>query len=77
PNYMFALSGSGIGVSGDLVAPGQNPQTDLLLRKLPSDATAYRFFLEEWNSFFYLAASEVVFSWQENAPPLATSEERH
>jgi hypothetical protein len=77
PNYMFALSGSGIGVSGDSVAPGQNPETDLLLRKLPSDATAYRFFLEEWNSFLYLAASEVAFSWQENAHARATSEERH
>jgi hypothetical protein len=62
PNHRFALSGRGIGVSGDSVALGQNPETDLLLRKLPSDATAYRFFLEEWNSFFYLAASEVAFS---------------
>jgi hypothetical protein len=65
PNYKFAFSGRGVGVSGDSVALGQSPAIDPLLKKLPSDAKAYRFFLEEWNSFFYLAASEVAISWEE------------
>jgi hypothetical protein len=38
------------------------------MTQLPSDATAYRFFLEEWNSFLYLAASKVAFSWEEDVP---------
>jgi hypothetical protein len=61
--YDFVLNGKGIGVSGDAVRLGQIPEMDPLLRQLPSGATAYRFFLEQWNSFFYLAAGEVAFSW--------------
>jgi hypothetical protein len=55
-------------VSGDPVVLGKDPQIDRLLRKLPPNATAYRFFLEEWNCFFYLAAGDVQFSWAEDPP---------
>lgn len=64
--YRFGLTGKGIGISGNSVALGQLPEVDSLLKKLPLEATAYRFFLEDWNCFFYLAAGEIVFSWDEN-----------
>lgn len=54
----------GIKVSGDDVTIGQDIEVDDLLKKLPSGANAYRFFMEDWNSFFYIAASEAAFSWE-------------
>ena len=65
PNYEFVLDGKGIGMSGDSVALGQDSRIDPLLRKLPQDSTAYRFFVEDWNSFFYLAAGDATFAWED------------
>ena len=65
PRYQFVPSGSPLNVDGDSVKAGQCPEMDRLLPALPQGATAYRFFLEEWNSFLYLAGGSVTFSWRD------------
>jgi hypothetical protein len=65
-NYKFILNGEGIGVSGDTVALEQEPELRSLLSKLPPDIAAYRFFLKDWNSFFYIAAGEATFVWEQD-----------
>jgi hypothetical protein len=64
PNYNLGKIGKGISVSGDSVHIGQDAEIDVLLRKLPPGVSAYRFFMEDWNSFFYIAASVSTFSWE-------------
>lgn len=66
PRYHFALDRKGIGTSGDSVVIGQIPALDSLIQTLPPDSTAYRFFLEDWNSFLYLAAKDVEFFWDDD-----------
>jgi hypothetical protein len=66
PNYNFVLNGKGISVSGDAVSLGQVTELNALMSKLPTDATVYRLFLEEWNSFLYIAAREAMFMWEED-----------
>lgn len=65
PSYEFVLDGRGLRASGNVVSFGQLPELDPLLRSLPSGASAYRFFLKDWNSFFYLAAGEATFAWED------------
>jgi len=65
PNYSFVPSGSHLKVDGDSVKAGQNAVVDRLLPTLPRNATAYRFFLEKWNAFLYLAGGGVEFSWDD------------
>ncbi len=65
PTYNFVPDGSPLNVSGDSVTAGQSTVLDHLLPVLPRNATLYRFFLEEWNSFVYLAGADVEFSWEE------------
>ncbi|HET9802232.1 MAG TPA: hypothetical protein VFP96_03245 [Candidatus Acidoferrum sp.] len=66
PRYRFVPNGSPINVDGDFVKAGQSAEVDRLLPVLPQNATAYRFFLEEWNSFVYLAGGDVTFSWDDS-----------
>jgi hypothetical protein len=70
PRYPFLLSGSPVNVDGTSVRVGLRPEVDQLLVVLPPDATAYRFFLEEWNSFLYLAGGDVAFSWDDEGSSL-------
>jgi len=63
PKYPFIPDGLPINMSGGLVIPGQNSEIDKILEMIPGDASVYRFFLEEWNSFLYLAAAEVTLEW--------------
>lgn len=65
PRYPFVPHGSPLNIDEDSVKPGQNEELDRLLPVLPPNASPYRFFLEEWNSFLYLAAGDVVFSWDD------------
>ena len=64
-HYSFVLNGSRLKVGGDFVKAGQNEVVDRLLEKLPTDATAYRFFLEKWNSFLYVAGGSIELSWED------------
>jgi hypothetical protein len=65
PNYPFVPSGSHLKVDGDSVKAGQNAEVDRLLPTLPQNATTYRFFLEKWNAFLYLAGGDVELSWDD------------
>ena len=65
PTYRFVPNGSPLNVDGDSVKAGQSAALDRLLPVLPQNASVYRFFLEEWNSFLYLAAGDVAFSWDD------------
>jgi hypothetical protein len=65
PKYNFLLDGEPLSVSGDSVRAGQNSEMDCLLPALPQNSTVYRFFLDEWNSFVYLAAEGVEFLWDD------------
>ena len=67
PTYPFSLDGQGLAAQGDFVDVKRSrfvsEQAGNVLKKLPSRASIYRFFLENWNSFLYVAAEEVSFSW--------------
>jgi len=65
PDYPFVPNGSPLNVDGDSVRVGQNAEVDRLLPVIPQNAIVYRFFLEEWNSFFYLAGASAEFSWDD------------
>ena len=65
PRYSFLPNGSASKVDGDSVRVGQNKEVDRLLPMLPQNATAYRFFLEKWNAFLYLAGGGVEFTWDD------------
>jgi hypothetical protein len=63
PRYSFVPNGSALKVDGDSVRAGQNVEVDRLSPMLPQNATKYRFFLEKWNAFLYLAGGGAEFSW--------------
>jgi hypothetical protein len=67
PSYPFQMNGHGLAVCGDSPEIGVSQfiseGAEKVLSKLPSDAGSYRFFLEDWNSFLYVAAEDVSFSW--------------
>ena len=65
PRYPFVPDGSALNVDGDSVRNGQSAEVDRLLPVLPQNATIYRFFLEEWNSFLYLGGANAEFSWDD------------
>ena len=61
PNYPFAPEGEGLGVSGADGLGDLALKADLVAR-LPADVSLYRFFVEQWNSFIYIAGSDVHLS---------------
>jgi hypothetical protein len=63
--YSFVPDGSDLKVDGDYVKVGQNTAVDRLLPMLPQNATTYRFFLEKWNAFLYVAGGSVDLSWDD------------
>src|SRR5579871_1304488 len=63
PNYPFVLRGKPLNASGASVHLGKNPKVDALLKSIPRDATAFVFFLDDWNSYLYAAGVGVEFSW--------------
>lgn len=65
PRYSFIPNGAHVKVDGGCVKVGQSAETDSLLPVLPRSATMYRFFLEKWNAFLYLAGESVEFSWDD------------
>jgi len=65
PKYPFVPNGSHLKVDGDSIKVGQNAEVDRLLPMLPQNATTYRFFLEKWNAFLYLAGGGVELSWDD------------
>lgn len=72
PNYPFRPSGHPLGVSGDNSGKSSSEISDLV-SKLPPGTSCYRFFVEQWNSFIYVAASDVRISWRGTARSLEST----
>ena len=63
PAYPFMQSGSALYVSGYPEDGEAFPPGSALVAVMPADATGYRFFVNDWNSFIHIAASDVKLSW--------------
>jgi len=62
-SYPYAIDGEAIQASGDGDFQGLDTRTEHLINQLPIGADRYRFFFDNWNSFLYLAAQDVTYSW--------------
>ena len=56
-------SGGGLQISDDEILPGMTAGTESLPKNIPTNASAFRFFVSEWNSFIYVAATHFSFEW--------------
>jgi hypothetical protein len=65
PRYPFILGSSPVNASGGSVKFGESAKVDPLLQHLPKEATALGLFLDDWNSYIYIAAANVEFSWDD------------
>jgi hypothetical protein len=63
PSYDFVPDGKPLHIMGDSTRTAQSPTFDSLMATLPKKVDSYRFFIEEWNSFLYIAGESVAFSW--------------
>jgi hypothetical protein len=61
PSYPFAPDGNPLDVSGAR-GLGDTPEMAKIAAQLPADASCYRFFVEQWNSFIYIAGSDIQLS---------------
>lgn len=68
PTYPFLSNGLPVNASGAPVKLGDDPKIDALLQRIPTGATAFVFFLDDWNSYLYLAGSDLNFSWDDGRP---------
>ena len=66
PSYPFVPRGAPVNASSFPVRQGENAKVDALLQRIPPEATAFAFFLDDWNSYLYVAGSSVEFSWDSN-----------
>jgi hypothetical protein len=64
-SYPFTPFGKPVSATGAVVRPGGNPRIDELLQHIPQDATAFVFFLDDWNSYLYIAGGSLEFSWDD------------
>lgn len=63
PGYHFIPNGSPLNATGYPAEKGQNRIFDEISQALPADASVYRFFLDDWNSFLYIAGAGAEFCW--------------
>jgi len=63
--YPFLFQGTGMTASGDLELTGLSEHIEQVISRVPSNAEIIRFFLDDWNSFLYLAADAFTFTWLE------------
>jgi hypothetical protein len=61
PSYPFVPDGDSLDVSGADGLGDLAVKADLIAG-LPSDVSLYRFFVEQWNSFIYIAGSDIQLS---------------
>lgn len=73
PTYPFVLSGRPILVSGDSAKPDHLPELPGLSAKFPPGTWCFRFFVDDWNAFIYIAARDVEFAWVGPTPKHASS----
>jgi hypothetical protein len=65
PRYNFLLNGSSLNASDISMKLGESAELDSLLRRLPAGASTFGFFLDDWNSYVYLAGASVELSWDD------------
>jgi hypothetical protein len=65
PSYQFVLHGRPVNASGFSVRLGGDTKLDALLERIPPNRTAFGFFLDDWNSYLYLAGASVEFAWDD------------
>lgn len=65
PGSRFIPNGNDVNASSFRVKPGEDSKVDALLARIPTNATAFGFFLDDWNSYLYLAGADVEFSWND------------
>ena len=63
--YPFIPDGKPVNASGAPVNFGENPKLDALLKRIPEDSTTFVFFLDDWNTYLYIAGASVEFSWDD------------
>ena len=63
PSYPFLPDGAPITVSGDSADSDTFPALAGLSHRFPAGSSCYRFFVNGWNSFIYIAATDVQISW--------------
>jgi len=56
-------SKDGLWISDTEIVPGVTKGTESLPKNLPANASVYQFFVSEWNSFIYIAATHFSFEW--------------
>ena len=62
PKYPFKPHGKALRVSGD-PEPRESVIFGNILGELPEGIAIYRFFVDSWNSFIHIAASDLEISW--------------
>lgn len=73
PSCPFIPRGEPLNASGASLKLGDNAKADALLERLPAEATAFVFFLDDWNSYLYVAGAAAEFLWNDQgASPAAT-----
>ncbi len=77
PGYNYLPHGSALNISGDMAKVDTFPELEELSGTLPPGVSCYRFFVNEWNSFIYIAAKDAQIFWieqEEGSTPGATTE---
>ena len=69
PNYPYLPDGSPLNVSGDPGKPETRRALEELSSTLPPGVRCFRLFVNEWNSFIYIAARDVLICWLDEETP--------
>jgi hypothetical protein len=67
-NYPFLPDGNPIGLSGDPAKPDHLPSLPDLVERFPPGTWCYRFFMDDWNAFIYIAGRDTTFAWIGDKP---------
>ena len=68
PTYPFLPDGKPINVSGHPAKPDDFPSLPDLAAILPSGTWCYRWFVNDWNSFIYIAGRNAEITWIGDKP---------
>jgi hypothetical protein len=63
PRYAFIPNGAPVIASGDPGKPDHLPSLPALAAKWPEGVWCYRFFVDNWNAFIYIAARHAEIDW--------------
>jgi hypothetical protein len=63
PDYPFVPGGGPTWMVGDRAKPDHLPSLPDIMKKAPEGTWSYRFFVNDWNAFIYIAARDAELSW--------------